>query len=134
MSEPLALAIAIAAIALLSWTAVSYARYRAIYRYSDDDLDAARTDAAKRSRAVRAGKATEQLVPLTGPFPFDPQDARFLGAPVDYVIFDGLAEGTLEEIVLLEVKTGSSRLNQNEAEVKRAVREGRVRYELLRLN
>jgi predicted Holliday junction resolvase-like endonuclease len=119
---------------VLLWTAASYARYRAIYRYADEDLDAARADAAKRSRSVRAGKAVEQVTPLLGEFAerFDSHDARFLGAPVDYVVFDGLSTGVLREVVLVEVKTGSSRLTPNEREVELAIEEGRVSYEILR--
>lgn len=135
MQAQLALLLLIAGAALLVWTVASYARYRAIYRYADEDLEAARADAAKRSRSVRAGKAAEQLVPLAGEFAdrFDTDDARFLGAPVDYVVFDGLSSGILREVVLVEVKTGSSRLTPNEREVERAIAEGRVSYEVVRL-
>jgi predicted Holliday junction resolvase-like endonuclease len=92
-------------------------------------------DAAKRSRSVRAGKAVEQVAPLLGEFAdrFDAHDARFLGAPVDYVVFDGLSTGVLREVVLVEVKTGSSRLTPNEREVQVAISERRVRYEIVRL-
>jgi predicted Holliday junction resolvase-like endonuclease len=36
-------------------------------------------------------------------------------------------------VVLVEVKTGRARLNANELEVERAVAEGRVSFEILRL-
>lgn len=132
MDRTLALALLVLA---LIWLAASYGRYRAIYRYAEDDLADARRDAAKRSRSVLGGKAGEQLVPLVPEFceRFDPSEARFLGAPIDYVIFDGLGSGELREVVLLEVKTGGSKLNANERAVRRAVAEGRVRFELLRL-
>jgi predicted Holliday junction resolvase-like endonuclease len=135
MSEPLLLAaLLIAAVALIR-VAVVHARYRAIYRYDEEDLTAARRDAARRSRGVRGGKAAEQLAPLAAAFGerFDPGDARFLGAPVDFVVFDGLAQGELREVVLLEVKTGSGRLNANERAVREAIADGRVGYEVLRL-
>ena len=64
---------------------------------------------------------------------FDPSEARFLGAPIDYVVFDGIGAGELREVVLVEVKTGRGKLNRNEREVELAVREGRVRFEVLRL-
>jgi predicted Holliday junction resolvase-like endonuclease len=135
MSDPVAVVALIALGASLLWTAVAYARYRAIFRYAEEDLDAARADAAKRSRSVRAGKAVEQVTPLLGEFAerFDSHDARFLGAPVDYVVFDGLSNGVLREVVLVEVKTGSSRLTPNEREVELAIEDGRVSYEILRL-
>lgn len=135
MTDGPTLALLVASAALVVWLAASYARYRAIYRYADEDLEAARADAAKRSRSVRGGKAVEQVTPLLGEFAerFDSHDARFLGAPVDYVVFDGLSSGLLKEVVLVEVKTGSSRLTPNEREVELAVRERRVRYEVVRL-
>ncbi len=135
MNEALAIAIAVVATLALLRTAVAYARYRALYRYSDDDLEAARGDAIKRSRGVRGGRAAEQLAPFAAGFAerFDPADARFLGAPVDFVVFDGLAEGELREVVLVEIKTGGGRLNANERAVKEAIDAGRVGYELVRL-
>ena len=135
MNETIAILIAAAAVLALLRTAIAYARYRAIYRYDEDDVEAARADAARRSRGVRGGKAAEQLAPFAPGFAerFDPADARFLGAPVDFVVFDGLAAGELREVVLIEVKTGSGRLNANELAVREAISQGRVAYELLRL-
>jgi predicted Holliday junction resolvase-like endonuclease len=135
MDDAVTVALLIVALAALLWVSAAFARYRAIYRYADDDLDAARKDATRRSRSVLGGKAGEQLVPLVPAFSdrFDPTEARFLGAPIDYVIFDGIGAGELREVVLVEVKTGRSRLNQNERAVELAVREGRVRFEVLRL-
>jgi predicted Holliday junction resolvase-like endonuclease len=126
------LALALIALALVS---ASYLRYRLTHRYGDGDLESARRDAAKRSRGVLAGKAGEQMAPLVPAFSdrFDPAEARFLGAPIDYVVFDGIGAGELREIVLVEVKTGRSQLNANEREVERAVAEGRVSFEILRL-
>ena len=135
MNETISILIAAVAVLALLRTAIAYARYRAVYRWDDDDLEAARRDAARRSRGVRGGKAAEQLAPFAPDFAerFDPADARFLGAPVDFVVFDGLAAGELREVVLIEVKTGTGRLNANELAVRAAVSEGRVAYELLRL-
>jgi predicted Holliday junction resolvase-like endonuclease len=120
---------------VLALVCASYLRYRLSHRYGERDLELARRDAAKRSRGVLAGKGAEQLAPLVPAFSdrFDPTEARFLGAPIDYVVFDGLGNGELREIVLVEVKTGRSRLNGNELEVERAVAEGRVSFEVLRL-
>ena len=123
------------ALATLAWLLLTHVRYRLTHRYDRDDLEAARLDAVKRSRSVLAGKSAEQLAPLLPEFSerFEPSEARFLGAPVDYVIFDGLGSGLLREIVLVEVKTGKSRLTPNEREVEQAISEGRVRFEVIRL-
>lgn len=135
MTEPAALALIVLLGLALIWVSVSFARYRLVYRFGESDVLAARRDASKRSRSVVAGMTAEQLAPLLGEFGerFDPGDARFLGAPVDYVVFDGIAGGKLRQVVLVEIKTGGSRLNANEREVQRAVREGRVGFEIMRL-
>ncbi len=135
MTEPAAFALIVLLGVALIWVSVAFARYRLVYRFGEADVLAQRRDASKRSRSVVAGMTAEQLAPLLGEFGerFDPGDARFLGAPVDYVVFDGIASGKLRQVVLVEIKTGGSRLNANEREVQRAVREGRVGFEIMRL-
>lgn len=88
-----------------------------------------RSDAVKRSRAVLGGQMAEQVAPFLPNFPCNPADARFIGKPIDFIAFPGLDEkGTVEEVQLIEVKTGNSALSNREKEIKRAVNEGRVRY------
>jgi predicted Holliday junction resolvase-like endonuclease len=102
----------------------------------DEELKAARNQSVRQSRSVLLGKAAEQIAPLVPAFcdQYSPSDARFLGAPIDFVIFDGLADGHLERVVFLEVKSGASAsLNANEREVRRAISEGRVDFEVLSL-
>lgn len=90
--------------------------------------------ALKRSRRVLKGQAAEQLAPIAGDFVYLPSDARFLGSPIDYIIFDGLSEDEEPEIVFLEIKSGGAKLTAREARIRDAVRAGRVRWEELRLS
>jgi predicted Holliday junction resolvase-like endonuclease len=92
-----------------------------------------RDDAVQRSQAVTAGKVHEQLIPYLPVFPYNPKDVRFLGSPVDLVVFDGLAEGRLRRIVFVEVKTGGAGLTGRERMVREAVREGAVEWVELRV-
>ncbi|HSF18802.1 MAG TPA: Holliday junction resolvase-like protein [Vicinamibacteria bacterium] len=95
---------------------------------------AVRKDALRRSQAAVAGRATEQLAAYLPEFPFDPRDARFLGSPIDFVVFDGLSDGELDQIVFVEIKTGAeAHLSVRERRIREAVREGRVRFEEIRL-
>ena len=87
-----------------------------------------RADAVQRSRAVTVGNFTQHIVPYLPEFDFDPRDVRFLGSPIDFVVFDGLAEGTVRRIVLVEVKTGSSALSARERSVRDAARAGRIEW------
>jgi predicted Holliday junction resolvase-like endonuclease len=89
---------------------------------------AARRDAVRRSQAVTAGKVFEQLVPWLPDFAYDPRDARFLGSPVDFIVFDGLSSGTVERVVFVEVKSGEAGLSTRERRVRDAIRDGRIEW------
>jgi predicted Holliday junction resolvase-like endonuclease len=92
-----------------------------------------RGDAVQRSQAVTAGKVHEQLIAYLPGFRYNPKDVRFLGSPIDLVVFDGLADGQLRRIVFLEVKTGSSSLTQRERCVRDVIRIGEVEWAELRV-
>src|SRR5256714_5808149 len=94
---------------------------------------AIREDAVQRSLAVTAGKVHEQLVPYLPEFGFNPKDARFLGSPVDLIVFDGLAAGDVRRVVFLEVKTGGASLNTRERQVREVIEAREVVWAELRL-
>ena len=88
-----------------------------------------RKDAVKRSKAVINGQVAEQIAPFLPDFPANPSDARFIGKPVDFIVFSGLSENEkIDEILFVEVKTGKSLLSEREKEVKKAIEKGNVRY------
>lgn len=90
-----------------------------------------RTDAIKRSQSVTRGKVTESLIPFFPDFPYNPKDARFLGTPVDLIVFDGLSdeEGEVQEVAFIEIKTGkTASLSKRERAVRDCIRNGRVQY------
>ena len=87
-----------------------------------------RRDAVQRSQAVIAGKVFEQLIPYLPGFGYNPKDARFLGSPVDFVVFDGLSEGSVDRVVFVEVKTGASALTPRERLVRDAIRARRIEW------
>ena len=91
-----------------------------------------REDAVKKSQAVTLGKVTEHLIPYLPDFEYNPRDVRFLGSPIDLIVFDGLDEGDLGDIVFIEVKTGDSDLNNRERRVREAVQNKRVKWLELR--
>jgi predicted Holliday junction resolvase-like endonuclease len=92
-----------------------------------------REDAVQRSQAVTAGKVHEQLIPYLPVFPYNPKDVRFLGSPIDLVVFDGLAEGRIRRIIFLEVKTGRSGLTSRERCVRDVIQARDVEWVELRV-
>lgn len=93
-----------------------------------------------RSRAVLKGKMAEQMAPMLPGFNYLPADSRFLGDPIDYVIFNGYTstkdnhEGIDDlEVVLVDIKQGKSGLSYGQRQIARAVANGRVRFEVVRV-
>jgi predicted Holliday junction resolvase-like endonuclease len=83
----------------------------------------------KASRAVLGGLVSEQMAPLLPGFPFDPGDCRFIGKPVDFLVFKGMNQKAITEVIFLEVKSGAGRaLNDQEKRLKEAVKAGRVKW------
>ncbi len=103
---------------------------RAVYeKRLRDELAEARQDAVARSRASLGGKFTEQLVPFFPDFAYDPTEVRFIGSPIDMVVFPGLAQGDPREIVILEIKTGNSQLTSVQRKIRQLVEDGMVRWD-----
>jgi predicted Holliday junction resolvase-like endonuclease len=89
-------------------------------------------EAIAQSRAVLGGKFTEQLAPYLPEFKYDPTEARFIGSPIDLIVFPGLATGDPEEIVIIEIKTGKTgQLTQQERKIRQLIEDGMVRWELI---
>jgi len=93
-----------------------------------------RRDAIEKSKAVIAGKATEHLAPFLPNFKYNPKNVRFLGSPIDLIVFDGLDEGDLKSIVFVEIKYGKSMLTKREKQIKDIIERKKVRWELLRID
>ncbi len=95
-----------------------------LYRaYSELKHDYMQLLSSKQSMSVKYGKMSEQFIPLLQIYPYDQQNFRFLGSPVDGVQFND------DSVVFVEFKTGSSKLNKNQKRIKHLVLDGRVKFE-----
>jgi predicted Holliday junction resolvase-like endonuclease len=97
-----------------------------------------RKDSVNRSRSTLKGKIAEQMAPVLPDFGFNPADARFIGSPVDYIIFDGLtrvADDKEDEIqiVFMDVKKGSGALTRTQRLIKQAVEKRAVAWKTMRI-
>jgi len=105
---------------------------RLLDRWLADESVAVAADSVARSDAVLRGRITEQLAPLLDDFGFAPADARFIGTPIDFVVFDGLADvragraAALRRVVLVDVKTGGAGLSTLQRKVRACVEAGAV--------
>ena len=83
-------------------------------------------------------------LPLIFPFLFavfgyNPSDARFIGDPVDYIIFDGYTavreriEDKPIKIILADVKTGDATLTYEQRRIKQGIEQGMVEFKVIRM-
>lgn len=93
-----------------------------------------RQDAIDKSQSVTMGKMTEHMVPYLPGFRFNPADARFIGSPIDFLVFDGLGEDDVRKIVFIEVKTGASSLSTRERSVRNAIQDKNIEWLEIKVN
>ena len=79
------------------------------------------------SMSTRHGMMAEQLLPFSKDFPGDPQKFKFLGAPIDGILFEE------DKIVIVEFKTGRSQLSSTQRRIRELVKNGRVYFEEIRM-
>ena len=95
-------------------------------------IEKAKQTAIAQSRAVLGGKFTEQMAPYLPEFNYDPTEARFIGNPIDFIVFPGLATGDPREIVIMEIKSGkNSQLTSAQRRIQQLIEDGMVRWELI---
>ena len=99
----------------------------------DNILKAERVDAIKRSRAVLTGQFSENIAPYMPNFPYSPTECKFLGKPVDFIVFKGSDNNNIKEIIFLEIKSGNSKLNKQEKNLKEAIINKNVKWDEYRV-
>ena len=81
----------------------------------------------KISSEVRVGKIGENMAPFLNDWPYDPNNFRFLGHPIDGIQF------TNDEIIFVEIKTGKSRLSKSQRRFRDLVKEKKVSFATFRV-
>lgn len=69
-----------------------------------------------------------QLAPYLPDFPYNPTEARFIGKPIDLIVFRGMDEKDIQEVIFVEVKSGKSRLNPIEKNLKEIIKNKEIRW------
>ena len=91
----------------------------------------------KMQRATVKGQIAEQMYPILPSCPYLLSDMRFIGHPIDYIIFDGLTDakdnsGEIKEVIFADIKTGKASLSTHQRAIRDAIKEGRVRWLTIR--
>lgn len=107
-----------------------------VKEFLESQEEGIRRDAISRSARTLSGKTLEKLVPFLERFGHDPHDVRWIGDPIDLVVFDGYSESgrkNVDGVTFVEVKSGNSELHTGQKSVRDAVEKRRVRWEEFRI-
>lgn len=91
----------------------------------------AKTKSEKTATAVGIGKIIEKILPAHKNFTIPASDCRFLGEPIDMIVFDGISQNNINHITFLDVKTGAARLNAHQKLVRDTVNEHKVKWSVV---
>lgn len=81
----------------------------------------------KHSLSTKYGRMTEQFMPFMENYPYEPQNFRFIGSPVDGVQFEK------DKIVFVEFKAGNHPISAGQKEVRELVERGRIEFREIRI-
>jgi predicted Holliday junction resolvase-like endonuclease len=96
--------------------------------YWESELPNHRRAAVMKSRAVIGGQFSEQLAPYLPDFEHLPTECKFMGKPIDFIVFKGMDEKKIEEVVFVEVKSGKAKLNAQEKNLKETIDNKKVKW------
>ena len=81
----------------------------------------------KQSLSSKYGKMTEQFLPFLEEYPYDPQNFRFIGSPIDGIQFEE------DKIVLVEFKAANSKLTEKQGKIKDLAENKKVEFKEYRI-
>lgn len=84
------------------------------------------------TKAVNVGKTLEKVLPTMKDFKWNVPDSKFLGDPIDLVIFNGLSMGKVSSLSFVEVKSGNASLNNHQKSIRDAIEDRKVSYRVFR--
>jgi predicted Holliday junction resolvase-like endonuclease len=82
----------------------------------------------KKSGEVRLGHIAEKLAPFLEDFTYNPENATFLGQPIDYIVFED------DEIVFVEIKSGNAKLSAKQKHIKELIQNKLVSWKEVRID
>ena len=81
----------------------------------------------KRSLSTKYGKMAEQFLPFLNNYPYNSQNFRFIGNPIDGLQFED------DKIVFVEFKIGHSQLSEKQKRIKELVDKRKIQWQEFRI-
>lgn len=82
---------------------------------------------SKQSLSTKYGQMTEQFLPFTKVYPYDKNNFRFLGTPIDGVQFNE------DDIVFVEFKTNKSQMTTKQKHIRDLIKAKKVKFKEFRI-
>lgn len=104
---------------------------------AEERLEAEREEMAEKAREAgrrRAQRAVRRIDPIFTPRRLNPDDAKVIFHPIDYVVFDGMkGANRMNSIVLLDRAGTGTEHRRLQKSIERAVVRGRYEWRTLRV-
>ena len=81
----------------------------------------------KKKSEIITGQVAEKMAPFLKGFNHNPQDAQFLGHPIDFIVFED------DKISIIEVKSGNAKLTSKQRQIRDLIKDGKVEWEVYRI-
>jgi len=84
------------------------------------------------TKAVNVGKNLEKVLPTMRDFKWSVPDSKYLGDPIDLLVFNGLSVGNVSSLSFVEVKSGNASLNNHQKSIRDAIEDRKVSYKVFK--
>ena len=115
--SPVTILLSAVALLVVIWVTYKLTAYRKDLQWQKN-LVSLRNNIAEKQRAGIKGKLAETFAPFLPGFPFKPSECKFIGDPIDYLVFEGLDERDVKGIHLVEIKDSNSKLSKHQKQIK----------------
>jgi len=110
------------------------ARLARIEEKLQEEEAAIREQAREKGRSL-AQKAVRRIDPIFTPRRLNPDDAKVIFHPIDYVVFNGMKNGGRKKNVILLDREGATRDQRSlQRSIEKTVEKGRYTWQTLRVN
>jgi len=104
-------------------------------QWKQETIAEIRKETAKSMSQAIKGRLGERFAPLIPMFDYEIADARFIGDPIDFIVFDGHSNRDPQKIVFVEVKTGKTKnLTKIERQIRDLIQDKKVEWDLCHID
>ncbi len=92
-----------------------------------------RQEIANKQRSSLKGAVAETFAPYLPDFKFKPSECKFLGDPIDFIVFEGLNDRDVKKIHFIDVKADNSKLNKVQKQIEEVVNNKNFGFEVVNI-